>query len=177
MCDEKHTCSLKYFEQCSLLVCYYSIQAAFDKDICIRRGGASATHLPPWAKWPPFRRRHFQMHFREWNFCILIKISLKFVPKGQVDNNPALIQIMAWRRIDGNPLSEPMLTRFTTYAALGGDELTEFGGDQLKSGYWSVTTYNVFCVMSPLTITVTSHELHGASNHRPFARLFNICWG
>ena len=24
-------------------------------------------------------------------FCILIKISLKFVPKGPIDNNPALI--------------------------------------------------------------------------------------
>ena len=24
------------------------------------------THPPPWTKWPPFRRRYFQMHFREW---------------------------------------------------------------------------------------------------------------
>ena len=24
-------------------------------------------------------------------FCILIKISLKFVPKGSIDNNPALV--------------------------------------------------------------------------------------
>ena len=31
------------------------------------------------------------MHFREWKFCILIKISLKFVPKGPTDNNPALV--------------------------------------------------------------------------------------
>ena len=28
-------------------------------------------------------------------FCIFIKISLKFVPKVPVDNNPALVQIMA----------------------------------------------------------------------------------
>ena len=28
-------------------------------------------------------------------FCILIKISLKFVPKGQFDKNPALVQIKA----------------------------------------------------------------------------------
>ena len=46
-------------------------------------------------------------------FCILIKISLKFVPKRQIDNNPALFQVMAWRRIGDKPLSEPMLTRFT----------------------------------------------------------------
>ena len=45
--------------------------------------------------------------------CISIKISRKFVPKGQIDNNPALIKIMAWHRIGDKPLSEPMLTRFT----------------------------------------------------------------
>ena len=31
-------------------------------------------------------------------FCILSKISLKkFVPKGPIDNNPAVVQIIAWR--------------------------------------------------------------------------------
>ena len=29
------------------------------------------------------------------NVCIMIEISLKFVPKGPVDNNPALVKIMA----------------------------------------------------------------------------------
>ena len=29
------------------------------------------------------------------NFCILVKISLNFVPKGPIDSNPALVQIMA----------------------------------------------------------------------------------
>ena len=42
-----------------------------------------------------------------------IKISLKFVPKGPIDNNPAMVQIMAWCRIGNKPLSEPMLTQFT----------------------------------------------------------------
>ena len=46
-------------------------------------------------------------------FYILIKISLKFVPKGRVDNNPALVKIMTWCRIGDKPLSEPMLTQFT----------------------------------------------------------------
>ena len=45
--------------------------------------------------------------------CILIEISLKFVPKGPVNNKPALVWIMAWCRIGDKPLSEPMLTRFT----------------------------------------------------------------
>ena len=37
----------------------------------------------------------------------------KFVPKGPVDNNPAMVYIMAWCRIGDKPLSEPMLTVFT----------------------------------------------------------------
>ena len=41
------------------------------------------------------------------------KISLKFVPKGLIDNNQTLVYIMAWRRIGNKPLSEPMPTRFT----------------------------------------------------------------
>ena len=46
-------------------------------------------------------------------FCILIKISLKFVPEGPIDNNSALVQIMACRRIGDKLLFEPMLTQFT----------------------------------------------------------------
>ena len=55
----------------------------------------------------------FKCIFLNENFSILIKISLKFVPKGPIDNNLALVQIMAWRRIGDKPLSEPMMTRFT----------------------------------------------------------------
>ena len=33
----------------------------------------------------------FRGIFMNENFCILIKISLKFVPKGPIDNNPALV--------------------------------------------------------------------------------------
>ena len=44
---------------------------------------------------------------------ILIKISPKFVPKGPIDNNPALVKMMARRRISDEPLIEPMLTRFS----------------------------------------------------------------
>ena len=44
--------------------------------------------------------------------CILIKFSLKYVRKGPIDNNPALVQIMAWRRSGDKPLSEPMMISF-----------------------------------------------------------------
>ena len=42
-----------------------------------------------------------------------IEISLKFVPKASIDNNAALVQIMAWRRIGDKPLSEPTLIWLT----------------------------------------------------------------
>ena len=51
--------------------------------------------------------------FLNENVSILIQISLKFVPKGLIDNKSALVQVMAWRRIGDKPLSEPMITYFT----------------------------------------------------------------
>ena len=49
------------------------------------------------------------------NCCILIKFSLKYVRKGPIDNNPELVQIMAWRRSGDKPLSEPMLISLPTH--------------------------------------------------------------
>ena len=60
-------------------------------------------------KWPPFSRRHFQMHFLEWKVWISIKISVKFVPEVRINNIPALVQIMAWHRTGDKPLSEPRM--------------------------------------------------------------------
>ena len=39
--------------------------------------------------------------------------SLKFIPRGPIDNKPVLVQVMAWRQQGDKPLSEPMLTLFT----------------------------------------------------------------
>ena len=51
--------------------------------------------------------------FVDKKFCILIDISLKFVPKGQINNIPAMVQIMGWHQIGDKPLSEPMMTLFS----------------------------------------------------------------
>ena len=51
--------------------------------------------------------------FLNENDIIPIQISLKFVPKSPIDNNPALVQVMAWRRIGDKPLHEPMMAQFT----------------------------------------------------------------
>ena len=56
---------------------------------------------------------NFKCIFLNENDKIQIQISLKFVPRSLIDNKPALLQVMAWRRIGDKPSSEPMLTRFT----------------------------------------------------------------
>ena len=49
------------------------------------------------------------------NSWILINISLKFVPRVPINNIPALVQIMAWRRPGNKPLSEPMMLSLLTH--------------------------------------------------------------
>ena len=53
--------------------------------------------------------------FLNENVWISLKIPLKFVPKGPINNIPALVQIMAWRRPGDKPLSEPMLVFLPTH--------------------------------------------------------------
>ena len=57
----------------------------------------------------------FKRIFLNKNNRISIKISLKFVPKGPINNIPALVHIMAWRRPGDKPLSEPMMVSSTTH--------------------------------------------------------------
>ena len=53
----------------------------------------------------------FNRIFLSENVWISIKISLKFVFKGSIDNKPALVQVTAWHWTGDKPLSEPMLTQ------------------------------------------------------------------
>ena len=55
----------------------------------------------------------FKCIFLNENDRIQIHILLNFVPRSPIDNNPALIQVMAWRRIGDKPLPELMMTQFT----------------------------------------------------------------
>ena len=57
----------------------------------------------------------FKCIFLNENVYISIKISLKFVPKGPINDIPTLVQIMAWRRPGNKPLSEPMMDILLTY--------------------------------------------------------------
>ena len=52
----------------------------------------------------------FSVIFLSEYLHILIKISLKYVPKGPINNMQSLVQEMAWCWIGDKPFSEPMIT-------------------------------------------------------------------
>ena len=74
----------------------------------------------------------FKCIFLNENVWFVIKISLKFAPEGIINNIPALVQMMAWRRPGDKPLSEPMMTQFNdaymrhSSSMSGHNELTTF---------------------------------------------------
>ena len=57
----------------------------------------------------------FKCIFFYENVGISIKISLKFVPKGPINNIPALVQEMAWRLSGDKSLTEPMVVKLQTH--------------------------------------------------------------
>ena len=68
---------------------------------------------------PRQNERHFPDNIFKWIFLsekvwISVNISLKFVPRGPINNIPTLVQIMAWRRPGDKPLSEPMMVKLPT---------------------------------------------------------------
>ena len=72
--------------------------------------------LRPRQDGPLFADDIFKCIFLNENISISIKISLKFIPKGPIDNTPALVQIMSWCRLGDKPLYEPKLfSLLTTY--------------------------------------------------------------
>ena len=81
-------------------------------------GSHWTTQVPRWRMFNSLRPTQNGCHFADnifkyiWmreNVWILINISLKFVPKGPINNIPALVHIMAWCHIGNKALSEPMV--------------------------------------------------------------------
>ena len=68
----------------------------------------------------------FKCIFLNENVWISLKISLKFVPKGPINNIPSLVQIMAWRRPGDKPLSEPMLVSLLTHKCVTRPQWAKF---------------------------------------------------
>ena len=67
----------------------------------------------PGQKGCPFTDEIFKCIFMTEKLCILIQISLKFVHKGLIQNDLALVQVMAKCQTGNKPLSKPMQPQFT----------------------------------------------------------------
>ena len=84
----------------------------------------------------------FTCIFFNENFCILIKFLLKYVCKGPIENNLALVQIMAWRRSGDKPSSEPMMISLLTHLCVTRPQwvniemvLTHWGRDKMAANF------------------------------------------
>ena len=115
-----HKCHCKnlYFVKNKMLL-YKCIQTTLVSSL-FQETHAITSHLCYLMLFNSLRPRQNRCHFADdvfrcnslnENAWIQIKISLKFVPKGPINNIPALVQIMAWRRTGDKPLSEPMMTQ------------------------------------------------------------------
>ena len=89
----------------------------------------------------------FKFIFLFENFRISNKISLKFVPKGPINNIPALVQIMAWRRPGDKPLFEPIMVRWPTHNCV-----TRPQWINKTSWKWPVLIQALVCLWSLLNI-------------------------
>ena len=95
----------------------------------------------------------FKWIFLNENVRISIKISLKFVPSGPINNIPALVQIMAWRRPGDKPLSEPMMVSLPTHICVARLQLIALS---CLSMYKTNNTNHVYWCMQVTLFSVNS---------------------
>ena len=98
---------------------------------------------------PRPNRRHFaddifKRIFSNQNVRIPINISLKFVPKGPINNIPALVQIMAWRRPGDKPLSETMVVSLPTHICVARPQWVNWAITGSNNGLSSVRCQAIF---------------------------------
>ena len=91
----------------------------------------------------------FKRIFLNENVRVSIRISLKFVPKSPVNNNPALVQIMAWRLPGDKPLSEPIMVSLLTHICVTRPQWVKcvwvFADTVMNRFAWRVDLVSFFC--------------------------------
>ena len=106
----KHCCSVALWQQRSR-----SWWKAYHMSHCGMKFIFQFNTLRPRQNGRHFAEDIFKCIYLNENAWIMIKISMKFVPKGPINNIPVLVQIMAWRRPGDKPLSEPVMVSLTTH--------------------------------------------------------------
>ena len=112
----------------------------------------------------------FTCNFFNENCCILINFSLKYVRKGPIDNNAALVQIMAWRRSGDKPLSETMMISLPMHICVTRPQCDNVHNIPCLPVYHaSFSAENLALAGFPPTSAV------GENMHVRFLNMFNLC--
>ena len=116
--DEKqrfHTVTLVYSWQYSGIWFLYQLDMFCYSGTCSLAGFVSLNTLRPRQDGCQFLYGILKCIFLNEYIWDSLEISLKFAPKGPIDNIAALVQIMAWHRPGDKPLSEPMIVSLLTH--------------------------------------------------------------
>ena len=95
----------------------------------------------------------FKCIFLNENVWISIKISLKFVPKGPINDIPALVQIMAWRRQGDKPLSEPMMVNLLTHICVTRPQWVKSVLTKMCNVIWLHLANNIQCTIKSYLVS------------------------
>ena len=96
--------------------------------------------LRPRENWHHFADDIFKYSFLNENVWNPITISLQFVPKVPINNIPALVQLMTWRRPNDKPLSEPMVVSLPTHICITRPQWVILQIITWLCGFWRVVT-------------------------------------
>ena len=111
-----HFCSewcIVGYETGAIMGCVQQVYFDGSAQVCGNWNGVNT--LRPRQNGRHFADDTFKPIFLKENIRNTIKISLKFVPRVPINNIPALVQIMAWRRSGNKSLSEPMMVSLLTH--------------------------------------------------------------
>ena len=68
-----------------------------------------------------------------WMKILEFRLNFQFVPKGPINNIPALVQIMAWRRPGDKPLSESVMVSLLTHICVTRPQWVNVGSSSCHS--------------------------------------------
>ena len=107
--------------------------------------------------------------FLNENARISLKISLKFVPQVRINNIPALVQIMAWRRPGDKPFSEPMMVSLLTHVCVTRPQWVYHKQDEISC----VLDIDYGC---PIVSNVCTYKTIGLLRNTLWAMGFGYIW-
>ena len=113
---------------------------------------------------PRQNRRHFaddifKCIFLNENVWITVEISLKFVPKGPINNMATLVQKMAWCRPGDKPLSEPMLVSLPTHISVTRPQWVKIIVNWKKRAWLRCQTYKMWDMFGVFFVVFFFYEI------------------